>query len=269
MKKILATMLLSAASAASAQSFDPYPELPRDGSLLRTESFYDVWIRDRLSIGLSFSYNRLTDGDRPPERTFLGFINDLEADNELDWAPTVSWIAGDFVRLGLTWHTIEAHTMNCNVNAEMGRSMSDGVGSMSGPLFMVEGRYPLQGGAWCPHAGVGIGFYDGSFDEDTWWDLGYSSPKAWARAGKPSSKTSAGKHRYIGIEDKIGFSILAGVAWRPIERFELDLSLRQTFLETDCEFGYISASNGDRRATQTGEFSFDCFSVVLTASYVF
>ena len=240
---------------------------------MREASFYDVWIRDRLSVGLALSHVRLTDGDRPADlscrRTFLGYINELDEKDEWTWAPSLSWLASDFVRLGLTWQSVEARTMNCNVNAETGRSMSDGAVSASGPLLLVEGAYPLEGGVWRPHAGVGLGWYAGDFDEDAWWGLGYAGPKSWESAGKPGNKTAAGRHRYIDVDDAFGLSLSAGVAWRPVPELELDLSLRHTWLEPDCKFGYRDAKTGRRDVQSSGEFTLDFLAVVLTASYVF
>ena len=261
--------------APVAPVFGPPP--PRAAAaqmpVLQEESFYDVWIRDRLALGLSLSFAKLTDGDRPSDlsrrRTFLGYINELNLEDDFAWEPMLTWLASDFVRLGLTWQSTEARTMNCNINAEMGRSMSDGVVSSAGPVLLVEGAYPLKGGEWRPHAGMGLGWYRGDFDEDAWWGLGYAGPKSWKAAGKPGNRTADGRRRYIDVDDEIGLSLVLGVAWRPIPELELDLSLRKTWLEPSCEFGYRDDKTGRSDRQSSGEFTLDSLAVSLTASYVF
>ena len=116
---------------------------------------------------------------------------------------------------------------------------------------------------------MGLGWYEGRFHEDSWWRLGYLSSEEWQSAGKPGNKTAAGRYRYIDVDDAFGLSLSAGVAWRPIPEFELDLSLRRTWLEPDCEFGYRDAKTGRRDRQSSGEFTLDSLAVVLTASYVF
>ena len=62
---------------------------------------------------------------------------------------------------------------------------------------------------------------------------------------------------------------MLGVAWRPIPELELDLSLRKTWLEPGCEFGYRDEKTGRRSPQSSGEFTLDSLAVSLTASYVF
>ena len=235
------------------------------------ETFYSRWIRDRLAIGLSLSYFRLTDADRPRDlnrqKTFLGYINHLDEENPIEWAPTLNWTISDYIRLGLTYHSIEAETMNF-AHSLHDVPRSDGTVSSAGLLFSIEGTYPLADGRWRPHLGVGGGMYRGDFSEDTWWGLGYPTPEDWQALGRPS-KTALGKRRYIEVDDAVGVSLILGVAWRPIREFELDLSLRRTFLEPDCEFGYKHDASGRKEPEQSGEFTLDSISVVVTASYVF
>lgn len=250
-----------------------FPLLAAAGEpLLREETFYDVWIRDRLSVGLEVSFRRFSDDDRPRDmertKTFLGYINRLDLENDVGWTPAVSWLASDYVRLGLSWQSVEARTWNFP-RPGYEKEHSDGVASASGFVFSVEGSYPTEGGAWRPHAGLGIGLFKGSFDDDTaWWRYGYKTEADWIAAGKPSRPPSGKDRRYIDVDDAVGFALSAGVAWRPSPRVELDLSIRHTWLEPDCEFGY-ETRKGSHEKELDGEFTFDWFAVAFTASYVF
>ena len=275
-KTLLALVLLSAVPAAAAEAaagvLPSRPETAPD-PLLREDSFYDVWIRDRLTVGLAVSWNKLTDADRPRDltrtKTFLGFINRLELENEIGWTPVVSWLASDYVRLGLSWQRVEARTWNFP-RPPYTESHTDGIASSSGPAFSVEGCYPTEDGVWRPHAGVEIGFFRGGFDADNgWWRYGYPSKAEWEASGRSKSPSDGRNYRYIDVDDAIGWSLSAGIACRPHPRLELDLSIRQTWLEPDCEFGYENARNGRRAKERGGEFTFDSFSVAFSASYVF
>lgn len=235
------------------------------------ETFYSSWIQDRLAVGLSLSYFRLTDADRPRdknrEKTFLGYINHLDEENQIALAPMLTWTISDYVRLGITYHSIEARTLNFPLSI-YNEQLSDGNVKSSGPLILAEGTYPIADGLWRPHMGVGIGMYRGDFSEDRWWELGYSTPQDWHALGSPS-KTALGKRRYIEVDDAVGVSLILGVAWRPIRELEIDLALRRTFLEPDCEFGYKYDASGRKEVERSGEFTLDSVSAVLTASYVF
>lgn len=275
-KTLFALVLFSGAAAAAAGSADgAVPPVRPDSpdALLRRETFYDVWIRDRLSVGLSVSFGKLTDDDRPRDyeqkRTFLGYINRLDLEDEFGWSPAVSWLASDYVRLGLSWQSVEARTWNFP-RPGYDKPHSDGIASASGFVFSVEGSYPSEGGVWRPHAGLGLGLFKGDFDADvTWWNYGWKTEGDWIAAGRPRSPAPGKPYRYIDVDDAVGVVLSAGVAWRPRPRFELDLSLRRTWLEPDCEFGYEDAKTHERSKGFGGEFTFDSLAVALTASYVF
>lgn len=248
-------------------------ETPPSGPVLDEPSFFDTWIRGRLAVGLSVSRWRLTDPNRPEDekrqKTFLGYLNHLSEENPTSFSPEVSWLACDFVRIGLTYQTFEARTRNFKEDPVYGR-LSDGNVRSSGPMLLVEGVYPLQGGIWRPHAGVGVGWFAGHFSEDTWWRLGYSIPAQWKDAGRPAADSApvSGRYRSIEVDDAIGTAFVAGIAWLPIERLSVDLSVRRTFLEPDATFGY-DYPDGSGIVKQKGEFTLDSVAVALTASYVF
>ena len=98
------------------------------------------------------------------------------------------------------------------------------------------------------------------------WKLGYSSEADWASVGRPN-KAREHYWREIQVDDAFGLSVAAGVSWRPVPEAELDLSLRHTWIEPDCDFGYRRGGSFSSQAD--GEFTLDHLSVVLTASYVF
>lgn len=227
--------------------------------------FYGDWIKDRLSIGLTYSIFSLSDGTRPPNREddFLGNINELNESHKSTLAPVVEYEVNDYVSLGLTYMHIEASTMNFN-NHE-----GDGNAVLKGPVLKADVQYPLWEKRIYPHAGVGVAFLSGDFEEDTWWHLGYGSPESWAEYGKPSSKTRGGYYRYIDVDDATEFFFTVGLSFKPHPRVKLDVSYRKISVDPDCEFGYDYGGSRGKRKQSDGDFDLSGGFWLFSASYVF
>ena len=233
---------------------------------LEEESFYDAWLKDRLSVGLSLSYSKLTDATRPKDRdggkTFVGYVWKLEDTDEVHVLPTVSYWAAPYLRLSLFWNSVAGHTRNYNLQLH-----SDGDVTAEGPALLVEGLYPICGDTVFLHAGVGLTYAFCDFDEDTWWHLGYGSYDSWVNSFNKRNHVRSDHFREIEVDDAVGYLVSAGVSWRPIARAEIDLSVRHVWLDPDCDFGYRYTSR--RETLLTGDFELNHLSVVLTGSYVF
>lgn len=253
---------LAATAFAEVPTESPAPAVP-----LRSESFYDTWIKDRLSIGLGISYSTLTDAKRPQDvenhRTFVGYVWKLEDTEQVGVVPELRYRASDYVRVVLSLDRVVGRTRNYNQ-----RKHSDGDINVWGPQLLVEGLYPLRGDTVFLHAGAGLAYEFTDFNEDKWWKLGYSSADSWRYYGA-TNKARQGYYREIHVDDGFGLTLAAGVSWRPDPRFELDLSLRHTWFEPDCQFGYNYGGRKGFDKHQDGDFTFDHLSVVLTGSYVF
>lgn len=247
---------------AEAPAESPAPAVP-----LRAESFYDVWLKDRLTIGLGLSFSTLTDAKRPKDvenhRTFVGFIWKLEDDDQIGVVPEIRYWAADYLRLVLSLDRVSGRTRNYNQQKH-----SDGTASLWGPQLLVEGLYPLCDNTVFLHAGAGIAYDFADFTEVSWWKLGYSSAENWEYYGR-TKKARQSRYREIRVDDAFGWTIAAGVSWRPHPDFELDLSLRHTWIEPDCRFGYNYGGRRGFEKDQDGDFTLDHLSVVLTGSYAF
>ena len=234
---------------------------------LQSESFFDVWIKDRLSIGLGVSFSTLTDSKRPKDvengRTFVGFVWKLEDTDQVGIVPELRYWASDYVRLVLSMDRVVGRTRNYNQMKH-----SDGEINVWGPQFLVEGLYPLCDNTVFLHAGAGVVYEFSDFTEDKWWKLGYASRDSWVYYGG-TDKARQGYYREIHVDDGFGWILSAGCSWRPHPRFELDLSLRHTWFNPDCQFGYNYGKRKGFEKHQDGDFDLDHLSVALTASYVF
>jgi opacity protein-like surface antigen len=255
------------ASAVSASAATPAAGGAVPAPPLKAESFYDVWIKDRLSLGLGVSWSVLTDSERPKDwnrqSTFLGYIWKLEDVDQVNVVPEIRYWAADYLRLTLSLDQVSGRTRNFNQQKH-----SDGVADLWGPQLIVEGLYPMCDDTVFLHGGLGVVYDFADFTEVNWWNLGYSSEAAWNERGR-SGKTAQNYYREIHVDDAFGWTVAAGVSWRPDPRFEIDLSLRHTWIDPDCEFGYNYGRKKGFEKHSDGDFDLDHLSVVLTGSYVF
>ena len=153
-RTVLPFSVLLAAIAATAIAGVPAPsKVP--AVPLRTESFYDTWLKDRLSVGLGLSYATLTDAKRPKDvengRTFVGYVWKLEDTDRIGVVPELRYWASDYVRLVLSTDRVSGRTRNYNLEKH-----SDGDVDLWGPQLLVEGLYPLCDETVFLHAGAGI-----------------------------------------------------------------------------------------------------------------
>lgn len=229
------------------------------------------WLSERLTIGVGVRHAHLSENYRTPDResgsTFVGRLNMLNLENENDVMPVVTYWLARYLRVGATWERLHARAYNYNVGDPYGQhAHSDGVAKLSGPVFTLEGMIPLFDDTLFPHAGAGVLVGMGDFKEDTFWHYGYTRQEDYEAAGKPT-KGRSGYLREIHSDDTLGWLVTAGVAWRPVKHLQVDLDVRQTWAETDCEYGYMLKSGWDPH--RKGEFTFDNVTWSLSASYVF
>ena len=267
MKRITCLVLATLVAAASAAE-PPYWFAGDDATVFRLVSrdFHETWFQDRLSVGVGAGFSTLTNAKRSKNKsggkTFVGFIYKLEDEDELGIVPLVSYWAADHVRLSLTWDSVCGKTRNYNTS----NHHSDGNVEAGGPAFLFEGLLPLANDEVFLHAGVGLAWEFGDFEESSWWRLGYSSSVAWRDHGSPSLPAS-GYYREIDVDDALGAILSAGASWRPLERLEIDFSLRYVWLEPDCKYGYRDG-NGFVVHSK-GDFTLDHLTAAATVSYVF
>ncbi len=261
---LAAASLPSQAAPASAGTVSATPALEPAGG------FYDTWIKDRLTLGLGIAGSILTDPKRPENepahKTFVGFIYKLDNEDPVYVLPEIRYWASRNLRVTLSRDYASGRTRNYNTPTRH----SDGNVEVSGPQLLVEGLWPMCDDTVFLHAGGGVVYDFGDFHEDRWWNLGYSDKESWAYYGSPSDRTANGDYREIHVDDSFGVTLAVGVSWRPAARFEVDLSLRHTWLEPDCEFGYRDGGHHhDFKSIQGGDFTLDHLTVALTGSYVF
>lgn len=250
---------------ADPYSGSAYSSYRRSSYAPPEESFYDSFIKGRLSIGLALYTVSLDVDDRPQdelwEKTFVGYVNQLTEEDDTGFTPVFSYYLCDYLRFGLQYNKVTARTMNYNVHS------SDGYVDCQGPVVTLEGSLPLLDDMLIPHVGVGAAFYRGGFHEDSWWHHGFGSNERYLALRQ--HETGAGHYREIDVDDTVGFMLTAGVSFRPVSHLELDLSVRTISANVDCTYKYVYVRNKEVIIMDEGDFDLDNVSVMFSLSYVF
>ena len=244
---------------------ETYPQQDADEEL---SDFYDTWIKDRLSIGLTYYSSKMKKGYRPAntKEDFLGNSNELNNEKTKRVVPLIEYKICDYFGIGASYMRVEASTMNFN-NGE-----GDGNAILKGPVFAAEASYPIAISSTTlqPHAGLGWAKLSGDFKEDTWWHLGYASPESWESLGSPTDKTRGNHYRYIEVDDASETFFTVGLSFIPHPHVKLDLSWRHIKMDPDCEFGYdYSPRGGSKHRRATGDFDLTSDFWLFSISYIF
>lgn len=216
-------------SAGSSQAFSLERETP-------SERFYSAFIKERLSAGVRITSFSLTDPDRPEdetrEETFIGYVNELQEDNNNQIHPTILYKLHRYVAFEFTMDEVAARTQNFN------NDLADGVVVMSGPIFNLFFTYPMMDDRISPYVGIGYAPWTSEFDHDAWWMLGWGSPEEYEAAGSPGISPN-GYERRILVEDDSGMVWTVGVNAKLHRRAELDFMVRGISLDPANEHGVM------------------------------
>jgi hypothetical protein len=200
------------------------------------QRFYSTFIKERLSAGFRVTSFSLTDPDRPEdetrEETFIGYVNELQEEDNNQIHPTILYKLHRYVSLEFTMDEVAARTQNFNNN------LADGVVVMSGPIFNLFLTYPMMDDRISPYIGLGYAPWTSEFDHDAWWMLGWDSPEAYEAAGSPGT-SDGGYERRIIVEDDSGVVWTVGVNAKLHRYAELDFMVRGITLDPANEHGVM------------------------------
>lgn len=236
------------------------PEVPALESA--DESAYAKLIAERLWVGGRSVSSTLQDTERPADRdggaTFIGYVNKLEEVESRTTQFVVGYNLSRYLSVEYSEGEIAARTRNYN------NDLSDGVVRMSGPVYTAVARYPLFDRI-IPFIGISYAPWDGEFEHDAWWQLGWPSPENYAAAGSPYRTT--GMSRTIEVEGDTCRTLTYGVAVKLHRHVEIEFLMRELELETEARFYHTI--DGTRTLERTGSFPLDHKSYGIALKAIF
>lgn len=243
----------------------PHPSLSIAEESL-AERFYGKFIKERLSAGVRVTSFSLTHSERPPDEsrrlTFIGYVNELQEDNNNLFHPTILYKIHRHVAVEFTMDSVSAKTVNFN------NHLADGDVVMSGPIVNLILSYPIFKDRLAPYVGLGYASWRSTFDHNAWWRLGWDSPDAFEAAGRPD-KVHGRYERQIAVEDEAGILWTLGVNARLHRYAELDLMIRKIDLEAKAEHGVKYENNGVYEKRREGEFTLDHIAIGCALRVIF
>lgn len=244
------------------------PASPAAPVLLEPDSFweraYSLAIKEKLSLGLRVSDFSLTDSHRPEDttrrKTFIGYVNELKAEDVIHIQPTAYYKFNRYLSLEFTMDEVSARTENFN------NHLTDGVVTMSGPIFNIFASCPFWDARVNPYIGIGYAPWKSKFSHDEWWMLGWGSPRDYEKAGSPGV-ANGGYERRIYVEDDSGIVWTAGVNAKLHRAAELDFMVRWLDLAPKNEHGTLL--NGVYSKQREGAFSLNHVAIGCALRVVF
>lgn len=240
----------------------PVPELEAPRSDL--ESFYETFLKDRLSLGARYSSFSFDEARRPEDETrtltFLGYVNELEFEEDSSVTLVVGYELCPYLAMEYS-HDEEVRARTWNFNT--GRS--DGVLKMSGPMYGLTLRLPIR--RWfCPYLGIGYAPWKAEFQHEAWWTLGYSSEESYVEQGSLDTARHSYR-RIIEVEDDSASFLYFGISMQLHRYVALDVSMRE--IELTSKAAFYQEFAGARELSREGEFplSFTTYSVALKAVF--
>lgn len=221
------------------------------------EGIYERYVKGKLSIGTRGVYRILTNSDSGAkggdegDGTFLGTIYALdEEQNCLLVQPFLTYYFNKYLGFELAYDNMEAKTLAIGHYSD---EKNDGSVSLDGPTLTLQGRY-LNHTSFTPYAGMGLGFFNGNFDAEPAWELGYNDPADYVRLGSPTT-LYGGRYRQMEVDNTVAFLLTAGTTWKIYRNWSVDLSAEYIQANADATFlGYV---HDVRYTKKSGSFPMD------------
>ena len=227
MKKILGMPLAVLCSLfllePDARAYESEYEIHPD-----VRDFFDTYVVEHLELGARVSHFTFKE---PTERTYdengnvIGGYTagistyDMEEEQHYFPLPYLRYNFLPYVGLQFGWENIEGKTITLDYDAH-----TDGNVVLSGPSFLLYGRYPIQD-IIAPYAGIGVIFFSGQFDEESGWH--------------------ADGLRNMEADDCTGTLMTGGFSLKIYEHLEGDFSLSYVKAESDARY-WMRGDSADR-----------------------
>ncbi|MCK5068983.1 MAG: outer membrane beta-barrel protein, partial [Desulfocapsa sp.] len=233
---------------------------------------YSTYIENKLSIGARFTHRTLTDSDSGHEGgtggsgTYLGTIYGV--DEIQNYFPNLfaNYAFSDFLSIELAYDKIEAETLATSIQHPSTGTKSDGDVSLTGFTLTVIGSYPNQT-KFTPYGGIGLGYFQGDFEETDHWGLGYYSEEHYIEAGSPGTPYN-GRTKTMTVDNALAVLITVGTQYALPYNCYLDASIQ--YIKVDADATYQPTEYGiDLDYSRNGTFPLDNVSFRLGIAYTF
>lgn len=226
---------------------------------------YLDYLRRRLEIGTRMTWFSLSEDTRPadPELTYIGDLNRLE--DEQDNSIFKLFVAVNlhrYVAVELTSDTVAARPYNFS-NMD-----SDGLLEMSGPILMLNLRYPLLNDRLMPYVGIGYAWMDASWENSGWWGQGWEDREAYEAAGS-TGYDPRDIRRYMEVESDNATVFSLGCVYQFHDLVAVDVLMRWMDLSSNALFYRTVEGDLDWPRTKTGAFVMDHVAYGLGVRYCF
>ncbi len=221
------------------------------------------WVRDlvggRLHVGIrsmhyTFDQNMSRVGEDWDDY-FVGSINELQDIQDTSWKNFTYGIY-PIRNFGIEYRSDEVRAKTFTDSDD---NHSDGDFVVKGDVFAAVARLPLDQilhgvrylfkwpphdrgreydflGRFVPYIGIGFDRLKGSFEADTWWANGYSSPAAWEALGSPTDTLYKQHFRELRVKDDIGRYRLYGLSVRLIDNLYIDVNWSKVKADIEVDF---------------------------------
>ncbi len=234
------------ASEEDSVTLSPGPERNENIPVTYGGSFYDQYLRDRLTVGTRMLWYSLTDTEQGEEfdGSFLGSINRTTEDQ--DPAPVffyLEYAVTPHFGFGVSYDRFKVVTLD--------NGGGDGTFDLDGPILYGFGRL-VNGSIFTPFVELGVAFYGVDFDPLEEWTFSGGSPTVINRF-EPDNAT--------------GLVLAGGVDIQIIEHLSLNLYLR--YVSVDFDVDYFFTPNSTTVPSKTGTFPGDHFAYGFGLGYTF
>ncbi len=220
-------------------------------------SFYDAWIRYRLSLGLALAHSSMKETHRTVDwnrgaagQTFVGNINKLEEKEMLAVELTLRYDISRFLAIQAGVNTEREIAVWNHDNAS-----SDGQFTFWSLSAGVLLQLPVEPLCCTPYVGLGVEKIFCDFERASWWRTGWHSPSDYNRFHGTDIDRRTALGREMVVEDPpLAFALTLGIACDLWENVSLELFYRKVFADDSDVDVYCDFRTHHHEHTASGSY---------------
>ena len=236
--------------------------------VLVAPSFYDVWIKGRLSIGPTYTKVSVQDTHIPyredRQGLFIGNINDMQEDGTTGFGLAIRYEL-------LPWLAVELAGLD---RADLRACNEDGMscdGTLEIRSWRAQGflQWPFETVPVTVYAGAGAANVDTKFSHAPWWHYGWSSPENYDKFANGSTKPRNGVMREMDVDDA-GYALVAtvGATLRLHDHLHLDVFWEKVDSD-DVDVDFYRVMRQGKSHMLSGHFPTGYTAIGASLRYVF